>query len=553
MLLEIDIRDVATIDALNLTLKRGTTMITGETGAGKSIFIEAIELGLGGRSTQALIRPGKEKAEISLRFDISNFPHVITYLKAQDLYDELSECLIRRVITQDGRSRSYINGRPATLQSVKELGEFLFHLHGQYEQQVLLKSEKQREMLDRFGGHLTLAHETETIAFTIKEKTTAISTLQAAQKMRDEKSQFLQFQLEELSKAVLKPGEWEQLETDHKRFANADALIKDINHINQLLEENIFNHAHDIRKRLDGMINIEKKAQAWQETLQSATLLLNDLQNQLEDYLNQLELDPQKLQGIEERISHLFTLARKHKISPPDLPHLLTQLQTDLKQLESVEEKLAILTKEKEMLKLTYQNKSAILSEQRKIAAARLSKEVTATIRTLSLPYGEFQIELEQQKEETPIHGNEKIHFLIKTNPDQPLRPLAKVISGGELSRLSLALHLALTENTTIPTLIFDEVDTGLSGATAEKIGRLLKKLGASYQVFCVTHQHQVAASSDHHLFVEKYFNQDGTHTQLRFLQDEEKIREIARLLGGEILTEKTLMHAKEVLEQYAS
>lgn len=552
MLTQIHIRDLATIAEAQLNLQSGATMITGETGAGKSIFIEAIELTLGGRASANMIRPGKDKAEISLCFDIEKFPSVIQMLNGHDLQADHHECIIRRVITSDGRSRNYVNGSPVPLQFVKELGELLFHLHGQHEQQVLLKADTQRDMLDRFADHLPLASEVKLLADTWKAVTQQISELQTLSAERVKRSEFLLYQLEELRTLQLEQGEWEQLETEHKRLLHSEELMRQLQQVTQLLTHDeqhpalaILNNAQRV---LESVIPVEPKAKEWINQLQSAIIQLSELESDLQHYLENTDLDPEKLQDIENRVSQIFNLARKHKTNPQALITLKENLENELSTVNSSDENLLRLQQQQTTLADSYAKSAAILSKQRKQAATQLEKIISNTIRSLSLPHGEFKITFEPETATLSTHGTEKVIFLIKTNPDSSLQPL-KVISGGELSRLSLAAHLALAHRTTIPTLVFDEVDTGLSGATAEKIGKLLRQLGHSYQVFCVTHQAQVAACGHQHLLVEKYFIDKATHTRLRLLNKDEQANELARMLGGEKITEKTLAHAKEMLE----
>jgi DNA repair protein RecN (Recombination protein N) len=553
MLTQIHIRDLATIEELHLNLNNGSTMITGETGAGKSIFIEAIELALGGRGSQNIIRPGKDKADISLCFDVTDFPHVIASLKNLDLYQDSPECIIRRVMTSDGRSRCYVNGSPSPLQLVKELGELLFHLHGQHEQQVLIKAETQREMVDRYADHLSLVTQVKQLAEEWKSVDQQINLLREKTLERTERSEYLHFQLDELQAVKLQPGEWEALETEHHRLTHAEELMRNTQYAVQQIadddNQNVLSLLNDIRKTLESIQTVEPKANEWINTVNSTLIQVGDLASELQHYLESTELDPKKLQMVEERVSQIFNLSRKHKIPPQELMTFKERLTTELNALNVSDEDLIKLEEQRKNITKNYVETAETVSENRKKAAAKLEKIITTTIRSLSLPHGEFKIELEKETAALPLHGNEKIIFLIKTNPDQSLQPLAKVISGGELSRLSLAAHLALANRTTIPTLIFDEVDTGLSGATAEKIGKLLRKLGDSYQVFCVTHQAQVAACGHNHLLVEKYFIEKSTHTRLRLLTADEKTKEIARMLGGEKITEKTLEHAREILE----
>lgn len=553
MLVQIDIRDLATIESLHLELNSGCSMITGETGAGKSIFIEAIELALGSRASLNVIRPGKEKADITLCFDITHFTKVINRLTSMDLCTDTHECIIRRVITQDGRSRCYINGSPAPLQLVKELGELLFHLHSQHEQHVLLKSDSQRDILDRYADHLNLANDVRHAAENYKDIAQQIADLQLQSQSKQQRAEYLRFQLIELNEVHLQKEEWENLEKEHHKLSHAEELIRQLEQVLNYLEnennQNILSNIKEMRKKLESIQNIEKNANHWLNALQSIQISVSELAADLQIYLAKVDLDPKKLETIEMRVSQLFALARKHKVSPENLYDLTQNMAHELQTLEAVDDELANLNQRLKIAAEDYIALCKTLSQKRHIAAEKLATIITHTIRSLSLPHSELKIIFEK---ETPFstHGAEKIVFLIKTNPDQPLQPLAKAISGGELSRLSLAAHLALADRTSIPTLIFDEVDTGLSGATAEKIGKLLRKLGESFQVFCVSHQAQVAANGHHHVLVEKYIEAGQTHTRLRQLNTAERQAEIARMLGGEKITQKTLAHAEEMLCQ---
>jgi DNA repair protein RecN (Recombination protein N) len=315
--------------------------------------------------------------------------------------------------------------------------------------------------------------------------------------------------------------------------------------------QNVITLLKNMHKTLEMIHLLEPKASAWIHTLDSILIELSNLESELSNYLGNTELDLDKLHTIEERISLIFNLARKHKISPPELIELREKFTAELNALETSDEDLTKLEEKQQILAKEYDVLAEKLSQSRQMAATKLETEINAIIRSLSLPHAEFSIELKKDLLPFANNGIDKIIFLIKTNPDLPSQPLAKVISGGELSRLSLALHLSLANKTTIPTLVFDEVDTGLSGATAEKIGKLLRKLGDSYQVFCITHQPQVAACGHHHLLVEKYFVAESTHSRLRLLNTEEKTREIARMLAGEKITQKTYEHAEELLQLF--
>ncbi|OGT35081.1 MAG: DNA repair protein RecN [Gammaproteobacteria bacterium RIFCSPHIGHO2_12_FULL_37_14] len=556
MLTQIHIRNLATIEELQLNLHNGNTMITGETGAGKSIFIEAIELALGGRSRIEMIRGGKEQAEISLCFDISQLTPAQKWLINHDFYEE-NECIIRRVLIQDGRTRNYINGIPTTLQLIREFSEHLFHLHGQHEQQVLLKAENQREILDRYAEHLSLVDEIKKIVQAWKLLENEIQMLRKKIAISEQQREYLLFQLDELSALNLHENEWDSLECEHRKLAHSEELIAHTQQILENLTENeqhsIHSYLNKIRKSLESMQIIDTKINSWVNLLDAASIQLNDLEVELHHYLESSELEPGRLNQLEQRISQILEIARKHKTQPNELMILHKKLQSELNAIQTSGEELEQLETKQVTLTESYHQLAAKLSHDRQHAAIQLSHEISTTIRLLSLPYGECHIALEKysvlKNTDLSPHGYEKIIFLIKTNPDQPLQPLNKVISGGELSRLSLAVHLALAHQTITPTLIFDEVDTGVGGATAEKIGKLLRKLGETYQVFCVTHLAQVAACGHHHLLVEKRIAEQSTYTRLRLLDDREKQQEIARMLAGEKITETTLKHAQEILQ----
>lgn len=553
MLTQLHIQHLATIEDQHLHLTSGTTMITGETGAGKSIVIEAIELALGARGSSNIVRNGKERADISLCFDVSRLPKVGEWLKANDLdQSDPHECIIRRLLTNDGRSRSYINGLPATQQLVRDLASLLFHLHGQNEQQILLQAEIQREILDRYALHYPLALQVKQLSEEWRALEKEIHARESLSRDKTERRDYLRFQFEELNALNIKPNEWESLEAEHHKLTHVESLLQHVQKALQLIaddeEQNALHQLNDVRKQLEAAQSTEKRAEGWLESLNSSFITLTDLEAELRDYLEQTELDPERLQVVEQRTSQLFDIARKHKITPQGLADLQQRISHELSMIDSCDAELSELTAQQQAVSLQYRELAGKLSEQRAKAAKKFASEITKTIRTLSLPHGEFSVHLEDETQAHSAHGLEKIVFHIKTNPDQVAQPLAKVVSGGELSRLSLAVHLTLTGQAHTPTLIFDEVDTGVGGAVAEKIGKLLRKLGETNQVYCITHQPQVAACGHQHLLVEKYFIEQTTHTRLRFLNDEDRANEIARMLGGEKITQMTLDHAREIL-----
>lgn len=553
MLIQIHVSNLVTINELQLDFQNGTTVITGETGAGKSILLDAIELALGGRATGEIIRAGQDKADISLCFDIGKLPAVKAWLKNLDLEQEENTCMIRRTIHRDGRSRSFINGMPSTLQPLRELSELLLQLHGQHENQTLLKSDQQRSLLDHFAGHIHLVDNVYSLASEWQQISRDINELQKMTADRLARSEFLKFQLRELEELQLMQNEFQSLDLEHKQLAHAGELLENVRAALNIIAENedhtVLQSLNQALTTLETVKRVDPKINAWIESLKNTIIQVSDTEDELRRYLDHVELDPERLQSIEERIGKIFDLARKHKVAPEELYDLQQRLATEFSELETSDEKLNVMKLQLESLEKKYHEIAAKLSKSRQQAAKKLSKEITQIIKELSLPDGEFSIELEQDTA-TRIspHGLEKIIFLIKTNPGMPSQPLAKVASGGELSRISLAIHMATAEQHSVATLIFDEVDVGIGGSVAETVGKLLRRLGETHQVVCITHLPQVAAQGHHHIRAAKISQQNSTYTQIEHLSVADKIRELARMLGGVEITKKTLEHAKEML-----
>lgn len=581
MLTQIHISNLVTIETLHLDFLSGTTVITGETGAGKSMLIDAIQLALGGRVAGNIVRPHQEKADISICFDVSKLSSARAWLKNYDLDTETNECIIRRTITQDGRSRSYINGMPTTLQPLRELAELVLNIHGQHEHQTLLKSDKQRDILDRYASHIDAHEEAEVLLksknqreildryaghFNLVDKVQAyaeewrtlhqeIHELKKLSDDRSNRSEFLKFQLQELEELQLQPDEFQTLDLEHKQLAHADELLQNINQALSVLteaeEHNAIRSLNQALQALESVQKVDPKIAAWIDSLKSALIQVSDTEDELRRYLDSVELDPERLQQIESRITTIFDLARKHKIAPQELYDFQLQLAKEYSELENSDERLLQLTQQLQTLEKNYFAVAEKLSASREGAAKKLDAEITKIIRTLSLPHGKFHTHFEKEvTEKIASHGLEKIIFQITTNTDQALQPLNKVASGGELSRIGLAIHIATASQHTIPTLIFDEVDVGIGGGTAEIVGKLLRELGKTHQVLCITHQPQVASLGHHHLRVEKIQKNASTQTHIKLLSEKERVDEIARMLGGVEITKKTLEHAKEMREK---
>lgn len=554
MLTEIHIQNLITIQELNLEFKKGTTVITGETGAGKSILIDAILLTLGARATGDLVRPGQEKADITLTFDISKLPDAQQWLKSHDLDQATPECILRRTIYQDGRTRSYINGMPSTLQPLRELSEVLIQIHGQHEHQSLLKTEKQRALLDRYANHAYLVDSVHAIADEWQLLNQEMLELKRNMDDRTSKSEFLRYQLQELEALHLQQNEFSILDAEHKQLAHADELLQHLNLTLGLIAEAEELNALQILNRalqtLEKVRHVEPKIATWIEAIQNAIIQLSDTEDELHRYLETFSLDPERLTWLEQRISSLFNAARKHRIEPNELYDFQKKLSAEENSLASSDTRLSELIQKINALEEQYSIAANKLSKSRKQAAAKLTKELTQIIHELSLPHAEFTIEFEKNETAITSYGIDKITFQIKTNAGQLSQPLAKIASGGELSRIALAIHMTTALEHATPTLIFDEVDVGIGGSTAEVVGKLLRRLGQTHQVLCITHQPQVAALGQHHIRVTKTHRDNRHQTCIDMLSPKEKINELARMLGGLEITSKVLAHAKEMVEK---
>lgn len=552
MLTHISISHLITISELNLDLHAGMTVITGETGAGKSILMDAIELALGGRATTDIVRPHQEKADIHLCFDLSKLPEARAWLKHYDLEQDTHECVIRRTINRDGRTRSYINGMPTTLQPLREFSELLLQIHGQHEHQSLLKSDQQRDLLDRYAGHMQLVDRVHALAddwHTIKQE---INTLRQLSHDHHARGDYLKFQCQEIQELQLAHDEFQTLDLEHRQLAHAGELLQHIDAALRALSDNEECNAlktlHQALQSLETVQQVNPKIATWLESIKSAIIHVSDTEDELRRYLEGVDLDPERLLWLENRISTIFNIARKHKIAPHELLDLQDKLTTELATLANSDAKLAELTSKLDILESQYHVIAKKLSQSRQKYAKKLAQEITQIIHELALQKAEFDIHFEYLgTPQIAAHGLEKIIFQIKTNAGQTLLPLAKIASGGELSRVSLAIHLATAKQHTTPTLIFDEVDVGVGGGTAEIVGKLLRRLGASHQVLCITHQPQVAACGHQHIFVKKAEQDNATNTIIQHLTSEQKINELARMLGGIEITKTTLQHAKEM------
>ena len=551
MLTGISIRNFVTVESLQLDLHAGMSVLTGETGAGKSILIDALGLVLGDKANNALIRHGKEKAEITAEFDLAQLPGIRDWLESSEL-DDAGECLLRRTISSRGRSRAFINGTPVTLATLEALGNQLVDIHGQHAHQSLMHRAHQRELLDAFAGNRQLAAQLSDTWRSWKALGQTIENLEKAQREHDSRLDLLRYQVNELQQLDIRQDEWSSLEQEQKRLGNAESLLADSQHLLSLLYED--EGARELLQRavmLAGRMadkDAELPADAV-EMLNSALIELDESTPLLQQYADSIEQDPQRLQEIDMRMSSLLQAARKHRIEPQELTTHLQELETQLSAMEKSGEELEQLRLEQDAVKDEWSRLARKLTKARSKAAEALATQVTRTMQTLSMPNGAFSVRLEQSESGQPReHGLESVEFLITTNVGQPPQPLTRIASGGELSRISLAIQVATIGLSTIPTLIFDEVDVGIGGGVAEVVGSLLRRLGEQRQILCVTHLPQVAAQAHNHLRVEKRDDKRGSMTGVSLLDEEKRVLEIARMLGGIELTRKTLDHAREMV-----
>jgi len=545
----LSIRDFVIVDSLELDFSSGFTALTGETGAGKSILIDALSLALGERGDTAMVRNGCERAEISAEFDTSNLPNLQGWLREQELEGDVDVCLLRRVLDANGRTRGFINGRSATLQQMREAGAHLLDIHGQHAHQSLLRPDAQRDLLDGYAG---LGREAEALALLFRD-------WQALHRRREQLEQnaeavlaerdLLLFQRRELETLNFNVQEWTELQADYARLSHAASLLETAQFGVEVLSE----ADTACLAQLNMLVARVREGVEFDAALQDTLTMLESAQNELQEvvyslrhYQQKLDADPALLREQEQRMADIVDAARKYRVTPEQLPEALQRIVARLDELGG-DADLAVLAQQEVAAREKYLAAAKKLGAARNKAAQKLSQEITAAMQTLAMQGGSFAVAL-TPLDEGNAHGLEAVEFQVAANPGTPLRGLAKVASGGELSRISLAIQVAASQVATVPTLIFDEVDSGIGGRVAEIVGALLKQLGQSYQVMCVTHLPQVAAMADAQWQVSKSVCNGATLSTISVLKQAERIEEIARMLGGVKITDTTRKHAAEML-----
>ncbi|MCG8518092.1 MAG: DNA repair protein RecN [Pseudomonadales bacterium] len=550
MLTHLTVTNYAIAERVELQFQAGMTALTGETGAGKSIVLDALGLAMGGRADAGAVRHGAKRADITASFNVSRIDEARTWLADHELDDE-NDCILRRTISKDGRSRAYINGQPCPLAHLKELGALLMDIHSQHQHQSLLRKDTHRKLVDEFAGALPLADQTRAAWKTWQQLRDALEKRRQNADEAEARLQLLRYQVEELDRLALEGGEQAQLEAEQEQLGHAESVMHRSHQAALLCSEDDNSAASLLRQALNQLEQLPIEVPALADTLQ----MLNEAQIQaaeagdnLRRFVEDYDADPARLAEVEERLSAIYQLARKHRVPPEELPELHRRLSQELAELDGGAGSLEQLEAELEERRQTYQTLATQLSGARQKAAATLDLRIAEELQQLSMPSVQFVTRLSSNSHDEPgPHGQEEIEFLVSANPGQPARPLAKVASGGELSRISLAIQVVVAQTSTTPTLVFDEVDVGIGGGTAEVVGRLLRTLGGNGQVLCVTHLPQVAAQCHQHLFVSKFTQRDATYSRIETLGDDERINEVARMLGGVDMTEQTIAHAREM------
>ncbi|MCH8335003.1 MAG: DNA repair protein RecN [Proteobacteria bacterium] len=552
MLISLQVRNFAIIDQAEVEFAPGMTVLTGETGAGKSILVDALGLVLGERGGTGITRTGTNRAEFTAEFDLQNLPDARLWLEEQML-DVDDACNLRRVINADGRSRAFINGNTVPLQSLKALGEMLLDIHGQRFHQSLGRREVQRNLLDYYGGLNEVRAKTETTFAEWQAVAAQIASLEAADTDRASRLELLQFQITELDALALDTDEIAALSQERQKLQNRGRLAESVTGaLHRLYDGDPLNAQHliaEAMQAIEQMCEIDPSLKPIASLLQDANIQVSEAQDMLRRYGDALDMDPVRQNWVEERLDAIYALARKHRVETAELADLHRTLRQQLDDLERAGEYCAKLADEVAVAEADFRNLAAQLSAGRKKAAGNFSSAVTGTMENLGMPGGVFEIRISPRDRSAPRSwGVDDIEFLISANPGQPLMPLSRIASGGELSRMSLSIQVIASDGSTIPTMIFDEIDSGIGGGVAEMVGLKLRELGETRQVVCVTHLPQVASLADHHFRIFKISDGKSTKTAVTNLGIDERVEELARMLGGVKITARTRDHAAEML-----
>ena len=555
MLTQLTINNFAIVRQLEIELAKGMSVITGETGAGKSIAIDALGLCLGQRVESSMVRDGQERAEICASFYIEPHNPAFQWLQEQELQDpdNPSDCILRRLINADGRSKAFINSTPVSAAQLKEIGQYLIHINGQHASQLLLKNDYQLQLVDSFAQHSDLLNQMREDYRAWKNLQTQVKTFRQKVTENEAKKQLLQYQVEELDEFNLHPNEYLELEEDQRRLSNSEQLTQLSQSALQILSENetvnVDTMLYRATQYINELVELDPHYAGAQALLNDALIQVQEATNEIQNLSSGIEQDPMLLQEIEQRMGQALQLAKKHNVKPQDLVECHHKLKAELATLVDFSESEESLSTQEKVAFTQMLATATALSASRKKAADKLAQLVTKYIKQLAMENAEFYIEVDADNDNVSANGVDAVLFTLRSNLGQPAQPLAKVASGGELSRISLAIQVLTSDQSAIPTLIFDEVDVGISGSTASVVGKLLRQLGDKCQVLCVTHLPQVACCGHNQFNVEKFIINKKTETKMTALSQEERVPALARLLGGSQITELALANAREMLE----
>lgn len=555
MLLQLAIQNYATVDSLEIDFGSGMTAISGETGAGKSIMLDGLGLTLGDRADKSIVRSGARKAEICAVFELTSIPQASEWLAEHELADddEPERCILRRVVGDDGRSKGFINGSPATLGDMKTLGEMLIDIHSQHEHQSLLQRATHQRLLDEFCVGAAAGQSLQEAYRAWLKNRQRIDLLSKSSEDNSAQIQLLSYQLGELDELALAEGELEKLEAEFKTLSSADDTIASAQAALDCCAGDGDGSAGDLLARAKGILGAlpdgSPRLSNAASLIESASIQLDEAINDLRAFVDGFEADPERLEQINARLGEIYALARKHRVKPEELVSLTGEMRTQLDAIENSDEELARLEAADSLLRKEFASAATLVSKARKKGAKALADSVNEQLLSLGMPHAKLEVALTPTDTSKPsAHGAESIEFLVSTNPGQAAKPLIKIASGGELSRISLAIQVITAQTSRTPSLVFDEVDVGIGGGVAKIVGELLRRLGESSQVLCVTHQAQVAGQGHSHFFVSKSVADDATLTRITRLNDEERLKEVARMLGGDDCSAESLAHARQMM-----
>jgi len=555
MLQQLSIQNYATVDTLEIDFKAGMSVISGETGAGKSIMLGGLGLTLGDRADKGIVRTGAKKADICAAFDISNIPAAQKWLSENDLEEEYDSdsCLMRRVVNADGRSKGYINGSPVTMASLKSLGEMLLDIHSQHEHQSLLHRATHQRLLDDFCVSAKHLAAMQTTYKQWQKNAQLINQLSNRSQEDSAQTQLLSYQLTELDELGIAVDEVSKLEAEFKSLNHADETVASVQSALTLCggddEKNATAAMHQALTALNELPEKNARVISIIDLLESASIQLDEAVSDLRAFSDEFEANPERLEQVNTRLGLLHAIARKHKVKPNELAQVIADLRQQLNLIENSDAELEKLEAADKQLRIDYIKVAGEISKQRKKGSRKLSKQVNEQLKKLGMPHASLEVQLlASDKDKPAANGLEVVEFLVSTNPGQTAKPLIKIASGGELSRISLAIQVITAQTSHIPSLVFDEVDVGIGGGVAKVVGQLLRQLAERTQVLCVTHQAPVAGQGHHHFFVSKFTKAGSTLTQITELSETEIVREVARMLGGEDLSDESLAHAEQMV-----